>query len=66
MGKANDEYTALFNSFTYWEGSEDIQAGATLKQILERALNSSKKNEFFCQVLEDAIRRHPELAGANY
>lgn len=64
MGKANDEYAALFNSFTYWEYSNDIPAGATLKQILERALNSSKKNEFFCQVLEDAIRRHPELAEA--
>ena len=48
MGKANDEYAALFNSFTYWEYSNDIPAGATLKQILERALNSSKKNEFFC------------------
>ena len=64
MRSGNETYSAIFNLFTYCKFSGQIQSGTTLKEILEIAKSKDSKDEIFCQVLDDAIRRYPELENA--
>lgn len=64
MRSGNETYSAIFNLFTYCKFSGEIQSGTTLKEILEIAKSKDSKDEIFCQVLDDAIRRYPELENA--
>lgn len=66
MGKANETYSALFDLFTYWGYSIEAEAGKTLGQILQQALESGNSSEIYYQTLNDAIKRYPELENAKF
>ena len=66
MGNANETYSAIFDLFTYWGYSMEAEPGKTLGEILQEALDTGNSSEVYYQTLNDAIKRYPELANAEF
>ena len=66
MGNANETYSAIFDLFTYWGYSMEAEPGKTLGEILQEALDTGNSSEIYYQTLNDAIKRYPELANAEF
>lgn len=64
MNAENTTYAALFNLFTYWDYSEEVNSNKTLSQILQDASQSKYADSDYYRILQDAVTRYPELRNA--
>lgn len=64
MSGGNTTYAALFNLFTYWDYSDEVNNNLTLSQILQDASESGNAESDYYRILQDAVVRYPELRDA--